>query len=70
MSPLEEQAYTPILHHDSLLECESGQASVYLYRRDGESAAEILQPLISQDPRHFRWVCPYGDVRTHVCTQV
>ena len=33
---------------------ESGQASVYVYRRENESAAEILQPLISQDPRQFR----------------
>ena len=39
---------------DSLYDSESGQASVYLYKRDKESAAEILQPLISQDPRHFR----------------
>ena len=33
---------------------ESGQASVYVYKRENESAAEILQPLISQDSRQFR----------------
>ncbi len=33
---------------------ESGQASVYVYKRENESAADILQPLISQDPRQFR----------------
>lgn len=48
--------HTPLLHHDSIFESENGQASVYLYKREDESAAEILQPLISQDPRHFRWV--------------
>ncbi len=53
---MEEQIHSPILHHDSMFESESGQASVYLYKRDGESAGEILQPLISQDPRHFRSV--------------
>jgi hypothetical protein len=52
-SPLEEQTMVPI-HHDSLFESENGQASVFLYKREGESAAEILQPLMTQDPRHFR----------------
>lgn len=33
---------------------ESGHASVYVYKRENESAAEILQPLISQDSRQFR----------------
>ena len=33
---------------------ESGQVSVYVYKRENESAAEILQLLISQDPRQFR----------------
>lgn len=33
---------------------ESGQASVYVYKRENENAADILQPLISQDPRQFR----------------
>lgn len=33
---------------------ESGQASVYVFKRENESAAEILQPLISQDSRQFR----------------
>ena len=33
---------------------ESGQASVYVYKRENETAAEIVQPLISQDPRQFR----------------
>ena len=33
---------------------ETGQASVYVYRRENERAADILQPLISQDPRQFR----------------
>ena len=33
---------------------ELGQASVYIYKRSSESSAEILQPLISQDPRQFR----------------
>ena len=28
--------------------------SVYVYKRGNESAAEILQPLIQQDPRQFR----------------
>lgn len=36
-------------------ECdENGQASVYVYKREHENAAEILQPLISVDPRHGR----------------
>lgn len=52
--PLEEQTLTPVLHHENMFESESGQASVFLYKREGDSAAEILQPLISQDPRHFR----------------
>ena len=33
---------------------ETGQASVYVYKRHNETSAEILQPLISQDPRQFR----------------
>ena len=33
---------------------ESGQASIYVYKRPNESTADILQPLISQDPRQFR----------------
>lgn len=33
---------------------ETGQASVYVYKRPNESSAEILQPLISQDSRQFR----------------
>lgn len=62
-SPLEEQTLSPILQHDQLFESESGQASVYLYKREGESAAEILQPLISQDPRHFRcYVCRHSQL--------
>lgn len=57
LSPLEEQTHIPILHHDSAFESDNnGLASVYLYKRESESAAEILQPLISQDPRHFRYV--------------
>ena len=32
---------------------ESGQASVYLYRRDGDTASEILQLLINQDTRQL-----------------
>ena len=36
---------------------ENGQASVFVYKRDHESAAEILQQLISQDPRQFRSAC-------------
>lgn len=67
LSPLEEQTLAPIQHHDSLFgESETGQASVYLYKRDGESAAEILQPLISQDPRHFRWVSHNPGLCDHV----
>ena len=33
---------------------ESGQASIFVYKRPSESTADILQPLISQDPRQFR----------------
>ena len=33
---------------------ESGQASVYVYKRPNENTTDILQPLISQDPRQFR----------------
>ena len=33
---------------------ETGQTSVYVYKRPDESSAEILQPLISQDPHQFR----------------
>ena len=33
---------------------ESGQASVYIYKRANETSAEILQPLISQDSRQLR----------------
>lgn len=33
---------------------ETGQASVYVYKRPNESSAEILQPLISQDSRQLR----------------
>ena len=58
LSPLEEHAHSPIMPRDSMYDSESGQASVYLYKRDKESAAEILQPLISQDPRHFRSAQP------------
>ena len=32
---------------------EAGQASVYLYRRSDESAAEVLQLLLNQDPRQL-----------------
>ena len=32
---------------------ETGQASVFLYRRDNESATEILQLLLNQDPRQL-----------------
>lgn len=53
-SPLEEQGHMPLLNHDDSYESENGQASIYVYKREGENAAEILQPLISQDPRHFR----------------
>ena len=36
-------------------ECdENGQASVYIYKRENENAAEILQPLMGLDPRHGR----------------
>ena len=42
-------------HKDEDYEQESGQASVYVYKRANENAADILQPLISQDPRQFRW---------------
>ncbi len=41
-------------HKEDELEQESGQASVYVYKRENENAADILQPLISQDPRQFR----------------
>ena len=43
-------------HHDPTFDLENGMASVYLYKREGDSATEILQPFISQDPRHFRSV--------------
>lgn len=33
---------------------ETGQASVFVYKRPNESSAEILQPLLSQDSRQFR----------------
>lgn len=36
------------------LDYETGQASVFVYKRENERAADILQPLISQDPRQFR----------------
>lgn len=52
-----------MLHHDDIYESENGQASVYLYKREGETAAEILQPLISQDPRHFRCVSQYQFIK-------
>lgn len=42
-------------HKEEEFEQESGQASVYVYKRENENAADILQPLISQDPRQFRW---------------
>uniref|UniRef100_A0A1X7UQ08 HECT domain-containing protein n=1 Tax=Amphimedon queenslandica TaxID=400682 RepID=A0A1X7UQ08_AMPQE len=32
---------------------EAGQASVYLYRRSDETAAEVLQLLLNQDPRQL-----------------
>ena len=35
-------------------EHESGQASVYVYKRENENAADILHPLISQDHRQFK----------------
>ncbi len=41
-------------HKEDEFEQESGQASVYVYKRENENAADILQPLISQDPRQFR----------------
>jgi E3 ubiquitin-protein ligase HECTD4 len=37
---------------------ESGQASVYIYKRSHETSAEILQPLISQDSRQLRLAGP------------
>ncbi len=61
LSPLEEHTHSPIMPRDSMYDSESGQASVYLYKRDKESAAEILQPLISQDPRHFRSALPLDE---------
>ena len=37
---------------------ESGQASVYIYKRSHETSAEILQPLIGQDSRQLRLAGP------------
>ncbi len=33
---------------------ETGQASVFIHRREGETAAEVLEPLVAQDPRQLR----------------
>ena len=33
---------------------ESGLASVFVYKRENEKSADILQSLIGQDPRQFR----------------
>ena len=40
---------------DTGFESETGLASVYIYKREGDVAVEILQPFISQDPRYFRY---------------
>lgn len=54
---LEEADHPPqgSAHKEEEFEQEGGQASVYVYKRENENAADILQPLISQDPRQFRW---------------
>ena len=51
-SSTEESAPTPYStgYHDM---DESGQASVYIHRRNNESAAEILHLLLNQDPRQL-----------------
>ena len=52
LSPMDSDPHTlPKLEEEV---DETGQASVYVYKRPNESSAEILQPLISQDPRQFR----------------
>ena len=50
-SPLHPQSH----HHDSGFESDNGLASVYIYKRVGENAADVLQPLLSQDQRHFKY---------------
>ena len=53
LSPMDEDPHTLPAVLDNEAD-ESGQASVYVHKRSNESSAEILQPLISQDPRQFR----------------
>ena len=53
LSPTDEDPHTlpAVLEKEA---DETGQASVYIHKRPNESTAEILQPLISQDPRQLR----------------
>ena len=37
---------------------ETGQASVYIYKRASETSADVLQPLASQDSRQLRLTGP------------
>ena len=53
LSPMDEEPHTLPAALENEAD-ETGQASVYVHKRPDESSAEILQPLISQDPRQFR----------------